>query len=336
MGRFWLQLIAIFLLILTACDREKAVEKALRVKFDPALTKAEKALLVNDVYALMRNKMKPRANSSFAKIFGQLGAPDVVRYLDERINYLISSRTLVNGSLRWTDSALGDLFYPTRPRDPIDLVATRQSFAAPPGVSEAAVQTVAENLGITLWVLQEASRPSRVAFQLGDARIPLLSSRVGLVRIGGAYPTFSPVVRMSTLVHEARHSDCTGGLSRESIQRYRDGRGLGPQKCGHLHARCPVGHEYEGELACDALPWGAYAVESVYAAGMAELCSNCSRIEKQLARMLKLEAASRVLVLDAMTRGELGPPDMSSTGVNLQDIRDTLKNLRNEREQELK
>jgi len=281
---------------LAACNKQEEVEKAMSVKFDPALKRGERNLLVSDIVKLMSLEVKAAPGSVYPKVFGGSTTSDVVRYLDDRINYIIP--------------------------DNIDLDARVTAVASLESLKETKVYTIAKNLGTVLWFIQEAARPQKLRFKLGDQLIPLNSSRVGIMQLGEGYTKraffsrlTSEIERTGTLVHEARHSDCTGGLAQSDIALIKNGNLPVNKACGHLHATCPVGHPYAGYAACDSHPWGAYAVESVYFSGIATTCKNCKKREINIARMSVLDSLSRVLPLDDMLAGKLGEPNMSSSGV---------------------
>jgi hypothetical protein len=120
-------------------------------------------------------------------------------------------------------------------------------------------------------------------------------------------------LRTSTLVHEARHSDCTGGMDSDDVGRIRAGGMPASTECFYRHVDCPKGHPMAGLEACDEIAWGAYTMGALFSAALAKNCTNCSEEEKQQALMVTMDGFSRVLVLEAMMKGQLGDPDMSSS-----------------------
>jgi hypothetical protein len=192
-----------------------------------------------------------------------------------------------------------------------------------PGTTSGSGMVMANNLGAGLWFEQLASGAGPKGFIISDTRIPITSTRIGIIELGPGYNNSSvkQVQRMATLVHEARHSDCTGGLSAQDLARLRD-QSLPPEQrvpanrsCGHLHVDCPEGHDLHGIPACDQDAWGAYSIEMVFAENVAYLCTNCSEEEKQQAKMTYFDSKLRVLVINDMLQGRYGGPDMSSSGV---------------------
>jgi hypothetical protein len=166
--------------------------------------------------------------------------------------------------------------------------------------------------------------------------IPIDSTRAGLMFIGPGYTDqlkvkdkegqirvkpLSVLYRTAILVHEARHSDCTGGLTRADLavlkqvfQGHRDMEDYNAIDCGHLHVICPRGHDYGGHPACDSKPWGAYAVGAVFAQGAAAAAASVK--EQAELEADAVDSFSRLLIdLRAWKNGVYGLPDLSSTGL---------------------
>lgn len=289
-GALRILLLATMTVSFVGCDDPEEVLKRLTVKLDPAMSSGDRRALAEDISKIMNFRIDARGDRMFQAAFGSNDSSGVVRYLDERINYIVP------GSIR-LDSRL----------------STRLTV---PVVDEDFIGLVASNLGTNLWMAQEAMRPARLGFQLGGQWIPIRSSRVGIIRLGSAYRQYERMNRIKTLVHEARHSDCTGGLTQADVAQFRAGQPLVNRSCGHEHSICPNGHQYAGYPACDSTVWGAYAIEALYMRNLAR-CSNCSSEERQVAMAVSLEALNRVVGVDrrAMMAGRLGAPDMRSQGM---------------------
>ncbi len=124
--------------------------------------------------------------------------------------------------------------------------------------------------------------------QKNKKRIILRSPRVGLIRLGdnfwmGArrrerdYIDYR-ILRISTLFHEARHSDGHG----ESL--------------GFLHSICPEGHDFSGERACDRSTNGPYSVDAYLAYELSWNCKECDEEVKEVLKLKILDSLSRVIV----------------------------------------
>ena len=120
--------------------------------------------------------------------------------------------------------------------------------------------------------------------------ISVNSPRVGIVKIGPALfdPDYSPnketpdaiansIFRLEVYFHEARHSDGNGA------------------SLGFFHSKCPVGHNLEGQMACDDNVNGPYAIGALMTMEMLRACGdNCNEKEKELLKISALDNAGRI------------------------------------------
>lgn len=274
---------------------------------DSTLSAGQKNFIRSDIQYIHDLPLKAAANTYFAKAFKGTSASAVLNYLSERIHYLVAPSFEVQDRVRVLASMNGDSG-PT-----------------------ATVQTVATNLGTSIW-LGTLSEKRKIVLVSGAELIPILSSRVGIIRLGESYFSFGssgqplPVIaRTSVLVHEARHSDCTKVLSGADLQLLGNTgdadrtNKIQNHECGHLHTTCPAGTEYEGKPACDSSPWGAYSIGALYADGIIQTCkaASCDENSYQTALAVRIDSLSR---LDASTRdklsnGTLPDPDMGSVDI---------------------
>lgn len=261
------------------------------ISLDSETSEEHKEILFEDFERFEALKLDGSVGESFSQLFGGNGQDAVVRFVDDRVNYLLPAGVDVDRRLRHLMRHVSD--------------HEDESF-----------RVMASNVGTVLWMISEALENGDLRSLFGEGEVQLDSSRVGIIQIGGGYwQGTSWLERMGTQVHEARHSDCTGGLTRADLQRIKNQELPDNPTCGHLHEICPEDHAYVGLPACDRHAWGAYAVQAVYFAVLARSCSNCNGGEIQLAEVIASDAASRILVLDEMLSGQLGSPDMSSSGV---------------------
>lgn len=313
-SRAWVGILGVALLS-TACESVTDLDQAVSMKLDPSLTGSERRLLKSDIQSMLTYRvsggaadLKDPAGEAMArlvdrpgwyeKVFGGASGLQALRFMDERVNYVVSSR--VNDKFR--------LF--------VDQ-AHREEESDSSGL-----QIVAANFGMSFW-FESQVREIPLGYQVGDLRVRLDSPRVGLIKIYPGYTQtisadgtpITSVFRTSTLVHEARHSDCSGGLKRSTLASAR-ATGMIPEEglsCGHFHITCPPGSLYAGAAgACDGKAWGAYAIGGIYAAQIANQCTNCSELERQQALLDAADEFSRVTVLKEMVLGIAGEPDLSS------------------------
>ncbi len=265
---------------------------------DPELTTEERELLSSDINKASQFQVQVEPKSFYGIAFGSGDASGAIRYLSERVHYVLPAS--VNLDSR---------------------IVFHQELSSFVGQNDfAGLYMMAMNVGTALWLQATQIAPHQIGFQMGNQVIPLTSSRVGIIQLGQGYTlkhngeyAFPELARITTLIHEARHSDCTGGLIRSDLEKIEAGEIPEHHSCGHLHVRCPEGHDYEGAFACDADAWGAYSIEALYSAAMVKNCTNCTSEEQKLALMIFADSYSRVIPANDMLQGKLGLPDMSSS-----------------------
>lgn len=259
------------------------------VHLDPELSSAESQKVSEDTALLRGLELDGSKVKYFSNIFGGNDAASVESYLEDRVHWIVSSKK--------------------------DLDQTVVPLSNAMGSTNSTPQVVATNIGAAIWFSALVAGESSAGLQIGQDLVEINSTRAGVIQLGDAYSSdlADPLLRVSTLVHEARHSDCTGGVSKQDLRLLRAGKDPTRKECGHLHADCPAGHPYAGYPACDDHPWGAYAVEADYMAAVAKTCLNCSARDQKVATVVFADAASRVLELDGMLSGQYGAPDMTSS-----------------------
>jgi hypothetical protein len=259
------------------------------IHLDPDLSSSESQKLGQDTGLMSSLEIDGSKIKYFSNVFGGNDAASVERYLSDRVHWIVSSKK--------------------------DLDRTVISLSNSLGATDSTPQVVATNIGAAIWFSALVSGDPAAGIQIGHDLVEIRSTRAGVIQLGDAYSSdlADPILRVSTLVHEARHSDCTGGVSKKDLLLLRASKDPTRKNCGHLHSDCPAGHPYAGYPACDDHPWGAYAVEADYMAAVAKSCLNCSTQDQKIATVVFADAASRVLELDGMLSGQYGPPDMTSS-----------------------
>jgi hypothetical protein len=289
----------------TGCRKEAEILKGFQAKLDPNLSKAEKAALVSDATRLTELEYKEGTGGLFAIVFqGENPTAGVLKYLDERVSYVFSARTDLDSLLR------------SGPR----FQKVQSETEAEGSSNESRALLMAMNVGMGAWWMHEAMGPQDgVYFKFEGRKIPISSSRIGLIQLGDGYVAerVEPMDRLETLVHEGRHSDCTGGMSRLDVLRLKLGQIPENSACGHAHAICPDGHPMAGIPACDLHPWGAYTIGALFTVTVSQRCTNCSESERLAAELSSYDSLSRVEpgILETSLKGGFGPPDMWSQGL---------------------
>lgn len=127
--------------------------------------------------------------------------------------------------------------------------------------------------------------PRTGIIQIGEGLFKILVNKKDIAAYSNAY------FRVSTLLHEAHHSDGNG------------------KTLGFFHALCPKGHAYENVNACDRNSNGPYMVDAAYMKQARTTCiaaKTCTAAEAELMATLAVDSFSRVIdkgVWDARPEG---------------------------------
>lgn len=297
---------------LLACQAKSQTDEDL--KFDT------KELVQSDLQAMKKidvrvaQKFDAENNQTFSLVFGGTTQADIQKYLDDRVHYYLAPSELKSFSI-----------YPKEFKFQ-QWNAEIEIYGR--GLSEGGKVTNAINVGTGLW-LHSLADETPVYLTRGSETIEVKSTRVGIVTLGSGYKPgfkadgkiwYTPSLhRQAVLMHEARHSDCTGGISAHDIEVLRSSKNSRQTaeeltgSCGHLHSECPAGHELAGIFACDSEPWGAYSIGYIYEKALAPTLTG---VERAMLDASLVDDRSRLLFdVQKMFSGELGPPDMSSSGL---------------------
>lgn len=279
---------------------QRQIQKQFPVNFDQQLSPAELAAVVRDFKAILDSSVNAASGSLFESAFGGTRVDAVVQYMGERVHYILAPDLPISARIEMGATAPEPSPSPSSPQDP-----QKRGIV------------LATNVGTVVWMIQEAHPEESLFLRFNSERVHFETSRVGLIQLGKSYASaaLTSLERATVLVHEGRHSDCTGGLMQSDLAKIRAGEYPASNLCGHRHVACPAGHALEGLPACDEHPWGAYSIEAIYASAIEKTCDKCTSEQRELAAVAKLDALSRILVLEPMLKGELGLPDMSSSGV---------------------
>jgi hypothetical protein len=258
-------------------------------------------------------------NHLFSEMFGGTDAASVEHYYNDRIHYAFSQDDLENSSLTPTD-----IFkYQGWENDP---------QAQTPDPSKGIVLG-ALNIGTGLWLLATLAN-EQATLLVEDQTIPITSTRTGIMMFGPGYAqtatrsdgsiiNFPVVYRQSILIHEARHSDCTGGLSQSEIAIMRSAqteedflKQIPLPHCGHTHIVCPSG-TYQGVPACDAERYGAYKVGAEFTEAM--IPSETDETARKMLQAMAIDTESRFIDTGSKAPDELAP-NMTSAGVISTDV----------------
>lgn len=201
-----------------------------------------------------------------------------------------------------------------------------QEFGSDDSLDEG--NTGAGNIGTAIYLstLEEQKSRSTLSYliiRINDKWVPVLSPRVGLMRIGPAlfdpdyqvnhdsiHALSNSLQRLEVLFHEARHSDGNQGAG----------------SVGFPHINCPndgtIPDELVGVPACDDSSNGAYSVGAAVLKPLMHLCERrCSLVEQEILKSIYLDRLSRVI-------GGSGPlklldplPETGFNALNISDFR---------------
>jgi hypothetical protein len=291
----------------TACGQERTKRSDIpsnsKIQFDPLLGGAERSTLNQDISKLTSYQIEADPRSYFGQAFGGGTSSDVLNYIEQRVKHVIPQNLDLDSRIK------------ARGRTMVGATTSGQ----PSSEERPRLTLMAANIGFLLWLTRELNYPQELIFVSGSNEIPLDSSRNGIIELGEGYvdPKAQRELRIATLVHEARHSDCTGGLAYEDLQLFAQGGRPSNEACGYPHVKCEPDNYLAGEIACDGIPWGAYSIEAVYSVAVNGACNNCNEQERQIAQMVALDGLSRLKkqILDNLVEKRLPAPDMSSSGM---------------------
>lgn len=154
-------------------------------------------------------------------------------------------------------------------------------------------QPVAVNLGTALWIsaLNAGKQVNYVV--LNDKNIKIQSPRSGIIQLNGFFYNSETIFQISTLLHEARHSDCPHGIKTKANGEYDF------QDCGYPH------NSGGGvEIDKDRFAWGAYAASYLFGEAITNACTNCTDDEKMMGLVIQSDAQNHILPF-------VDSPDMS-------------------------
>ncbi len=246
----------------------------------------------------------------FTKLFGGRSGADLLNFFQSRVKYWITDET-------------EDVRFPNRFRYVGWLQDPDPRMLASLSSNESKASMMAANLS-TEWWLHSLLEGVPVRVSIRGETVQVNSMRDGIIYVAPDYKeTFEidgeqfdwpAAYRQGVLIHEARHSDCTGGIRPSDIallKRYTSYLQVSeefPRKeCGHLHSLCPRGHDLAALPACDVAPWGSYEVEHYF---IQAAYYNSKNFQEQ--QILKAVAAD---TWDRILKPSTGDPDMGSSGL---------------------
>lgn len=271
------------------------VTQAGALEMDTAVPPEQAQLLRGDLEYLNRIQYQDnevdRQTTQLMKMNRRLSGARLSEWLNERVS------TVVSESLKLEESVLVSRVKPVYPEAGVFPAFERPPTPrqpaprAPSGASDGSrPMVVMSNIGAGLYMMGK-QRQILLALKKSDGNVvPLLSPHGGIIQIGEGllfkkfqinqeHPAAAAnsVSRLSTLFHEARHSDGHGAT------------------LAFGHAYCPEGHAYAGYPACDKNLNGPYTVGAQVMKSLAQGCGDCSIREKTILKAMEADSRSRIL-----------------------------------------
>jgi hypothetical protein len=277
---------------------QAAAARILPIRLDPGLTEDQMQVVLED----LQNYERPLLRESQSEL---VASNALLPY-----QHLFGDARLGGGVLRY----LGERVYYIMP--------TLQDANEPP--SNPSMIIMATNIGAANWATAHSILPVQFRIRVGGIELPSFANpRVGLIELGSGYRRFDPTVRgtvpdhsrRSTLLHEARHSDCEG-LDAEAASLGRTHRFTAGSQCTHSHSECPTGHVLAGIPACDNHAWGPYSVGFAYSMAQLQKCvhERCNERDLQFILMDTVENEGRIsLNPDARRAALLQRPNLAAS-----------------------
>lgn len=253
--------------------------------FSFGVSRSQKDILLKDIKVLKALDLKAHPDDktlSYLEI-DDLNADVLVDWLSQRVRYIVEDSELSDFKL---NTIKKNVAYPY----PNSLPALEVSSK----LHQEKGVTVMSNIGAAFYYLGKVTKELlQLNLRLGFfqyKKIDITSPRVGILKIGEGL--FLPRLdinrenpkaisnslnRLSTLFHEARHSD---------------GHGEG---LGFFHSPCPINHSYAGQMACDKNLNGPYAIGAQVLREFAKNCDTCSVSEREQMKLSFLDSQSRII-----------------------------------------
>ena len=229
-------------------------------------------------------------------------------WLSDRVNYIIPETFEISKSISIIQNSY---IYPNSILPELEIGQKVESSQP-----QNKVVTVMSNIGTALYFAGKQSGSLMGVDLPGIGVIPVYSPRIGLIKIGVGH--FLPLLRksggtefdtyanslhrLSTFIHEARHSDGNA------------------KSLGFFHAICPIGHNFAGYNACDRNLNGPYTMGATFLKSIVNNCITCSEPEKEALRNVYMDSYSRVIMETAAK-----PATSSSEFNSLKESCDILK-----------
>jgi len=215
--------------------------------------------------------LEDKFQSAYLSFFGGFEYRHLAQFIADRVHWIMTPDELDKIQFLPKDLALPSGL--RRPKKKMDDGKEEE-------LEKRELARAASNVGTNIY-LAALAQGTPIQILIEGQQYPVESSRVGIVSMGKAYLLQVKVrepdgrtyvvpapheIRLSILLHEARHSDCNAEITPWDLSALSGAfedfeRDFRAKSCGHLHVTCASNHpipELRGQTACDGEPWGSY------------------------------------------------------------------------------
>lgn len=285
--------LALLALATTLTTSAFAAEEFGGLKFHSTVEKAQVDSLKSDLRYLYKNPISS-PDKEFLSVaqFAVGDGPYMHNWLVNRIQYIFGE----NYKFDKKDMVLLPGKFPATPLPDLPEPEEKSGPKVFNEGEEPRAVTVMSNMGGAFYLMGKMNKIF-IGFNFDAEKVYVKSPRAGLLQVGeGLFmPGFlfnkdvnhpsNSIFRMSTLFHEARHSDGNG------------------KHTGFLHAKCPQGHPMAGNYACESVANGPYTIGGLSERHLVKNCSICSTAEKTALSAEVADSFGRIIELPAVVKG---------------------------------
>lgn len=267
------------------------------------LTKTEQKRMQADLHYLHVSSV--RSNDEFVtKVLGipEANNQSLTAWLNDRLQYIVGKSKPLDALLVDSGERVAYENPEILPDVVLDLLPGLKGAFSQISSDEERGTTIATNVGSLGYLFGKISKTGTQAIDIpGVGHVVMRSPRTGVIQaakgysislldfygIRGSDPNSegNKINRLSTLFHEARHSDGHG------------------KSLSFMHTKCPEGHDLAGMSACDNNLNGPYLVGATTTAIFLQTCTTCSTPEKEALRLAAIDSAGRISVADENAPG---------------------------------
>jgi len=289
----------------------RLIQAEIPLYLDKTVDNRLEKLITTDLHALAALRIDVQ-DSQLRSLFelDPLSATSLLGWLSERVRYLVGQAfSLEKNVLLISDDTNGFYEYENPgvfPDEIEESIGGTQAIAERLMLMDGLKEQAAINLGSAVYL---SGKYKQVLFGLNVAgkKIAITSPRTGVVKLDSAFNFMGNFMgnfvgdslddssgameasvlnstvsrrayRLRSLFHEARHSDGHG------------------KSLTFPHAKCPVGHDFEGRPLCDRSRNGSFRIGAEIVKMFLNDCENCDIKQKEILRALYLHDINRVLM----------------------------------------